>query len=71
MAISGTHEYFKVQAKLAIKELDKYFHEPQVETLHQFRVVLKKIRAVFYHLQEMMQQKAVKKLHRQLKKIYK
>lgn len=70
MAISGSHDYFKVQAKLAIKELDKYFHDPQVETLHLFRVELKKIRAVFFHLQEMLEQKAVKKNHRQVKKIF-
>lgn len=70
MAISGTHDYFKVQAKVAMQELEKYFHDPQVEILHQFRVELKKIRAVFFHLEEMPEQKPVKKIHRQVKKIF-
>ena len=70
MAISGTHDYFKVQAKVAMQELDKYYHDPQVEILHQFRVELKKIRAVFFHLEEMQDQKAVKKIHQVVKKIF-
>jgi CHAD domain-containing protein len=70
MAISGTHDYFKVQAKIAMQELEKYFHDPQVETLHQFRVEIKKIRAVFFHLEEMPVQKSFKKIHRQIKKIF-
>jgi len=70
MEISGTHDYFKVQAKVAMQELDKYFHDPQVEILHQFRVELKKIRAVFFHLEEMRDQKAVKKIHQDVKKIF-
>jgi CHAD domain-containing protein len=70
MAISSTYEYFKVQSKSAIKDLEKYFHDPQVEILHQFRVELKKIRAVFFHLEEMPDQKAVKKIHQEVKKIF-
>lgn len=70
MAISGTYEYFKVQSKSAMKDLEKYFHDPQVEILHQFRVKLKKIRAVFFHLEEMRDQKSVKKIHQDVKKIF-
>ncbi len=70
MAISGTHDYFKVQAKAAMRELEKYFHDPQVETLHQFRVEIKKIRAVLFHLEEMPEGKSFKKIHQGVKKIF-
>jgi CHAD domain-containing protein len=70
MAISGIQEYFSVQAKTAMKDLDLYFHDPQVEILHQFRVEIKKIRAVFFHLDELSGEKPIKKIHHHVKNIF-
>jgi CHAD domain-containing protein len=70
MAISVAHKYFTVQAKAASIDLDKYFHDPQVEILHQFRVEIKKIRAVLFHLENLPGWKPVKKNHRQVKYIF-
>lgn len=70
MVLTGTHKYFTVQSKAANKDLDNYFHDPQVEILHQFRVEIKKIRAVFFHLEYLPGWKPVKKNHQQIKNIF-
>lgn len=70
MAISGSYDYFKVQAKGARIDLNKYFHDPQVESLHRFRVEIKKIRAVFIQLEDLSGSNQVKKLHQGIKKIF-
>ncbi len=70
MAVSGTYAYFKVQAENARNDLDKYFHDPQVEILHQFRVGIKKIRAVLFQLEEISGGKKIKKCHKQIKFIF-
>lgn len=70
MAVSRSYDYFKIQAKGARKDMGKYFRDPQIEILHLFRVEIKKIRAVFIQLEDISGLKSVKKLHQEVKKIF-
>lgn len=70
MKIARTVDFFEDQYQKAVSHLESYFHDPAVETLHQFRVEVKKIRAVCFQLEQLKDRRKVKKYHHQIRHIF-
>lgn len=70
MIVAKTLDYFETEFAKAVKYLEKYAEDPQEETLHQFRVEIKKIRSVFGMMEELRGDKKIAKWHRQVRSIF-
>jgi CHAD domain-containing protein len=63
-------DFFIGQHQKAVNDLDNYFHDPDMEILHEFRVEVKKIRSVLIQMEHVTGSKKVKKAHRQIRHIF-
>lgn len=60
-------DFFIGQHQKAVNDLENYFHDPDMETLHEFRVEVKKIRSVLFQMEQITGRKKVKKAHSQIR----
>ena len=63
-------DFFISQHQKAVNDLENYFHDPDMEILHEFRVEVKKIRSVLFLIEQITGSKKVKKAHRQIRHIF-
>jgi CHAD domain-containing protein len=63
-------DFFIGQHQKAVIDLGNYFHDPDMEILHEFRVEVKKIRSVLFLMEQITGSKKVKKAHRQIRHIF-
>lgn len=70
MKAARSVDFFTEQNRKAEADLEKYFHDPDMEILHVFRVEVKKMRAVLFQLEQLAWSKKVKKAHRRLRHIF-
>lgn len=70
MIVAKTLDYFETEHAKAAGDLQKYAEFPREEILHQFRVEIKKMRAVFLLMEELGGDKRMQKCHRQVRSIF-
>jgi CHAD domain-containing protein len=70
MNVARSVDFFIGQHQKAENDLENYFHDPDMEILHEFRVELKKMRAVIFQMEQLTDSKKVKKAHRQIRHIF-
>lgn len=70
MNVARSADFFIGQHQKAVDDLENYFHDPDMEILHEFRVELKKMRAVIFQAEQLAYSKKVKKAHRQIRHIF-
>ena len=70
MNIARSADFFIGQHQKAVNDLENYFHDPDMEILHEFRVELKKMRAVIFQMEQLAGNKKVRKAHREIRHIF-
>jgi CHAD domain-containing protein len=70
MIVLNSHDFFEQQYLKVVKGLKKIYEDPEKETVHDFRVDLKKMRSVFFLMEKVSGEKKIKAMHHQIRDIF-
>ena len=70
MIVLKSHEFFERQYLKVVQGLTKIYQNPDKEIVHNFRVDLKKMRAIFFMMEKLLGKKKISSIHHQIRDVF-